>query len=152
MVQIGRRFFACCLLAMLACGGVAVAAPAELRITLHPFGRAPVTVVAEVARTPEERARGLMFRKHLPDGRGMWFIFPTDVQHAFWMKNVPIPLDILFIGADLRVVDIIPNAQPFSEALLVPKKPYRYVLEVPGGCVRRHRVILDDQAIIFYKK
>lgn len=124
--------------------GVSEAAPAEVRITLHPSGRAPVVVVAEIARTPDARARGLMFRRHLPDGRGMWFVFPADVQYAFWMKNVPIPLDILFVGADLRIVDIISNAQPFSEALLVPKNPYRYVLEVVGGFGARYLLQRGD--------
>ncbi|MBI2346086.1 MAG: DUF192 domain-containing protein [Deltaproteobacteria bacterium] len=104
-----------------------------MRLTLLPSGRPPITIVAEVAATDAERARGLMHRRHLPSGRGMWFVFPTDVKHPFWMKDTHVPLDLIFVGADRRVVDLIRNAVPLSERSLQPRVPYRYVLEVPAG-------------------
>lgn len=127
--------------------GVLYAGP-RAEVTLHPRGRAPVTVAVEVADTPTARARGLMYRRHLPRGEGMWFVFDTDVRHPFWMKNTYLSLDLIFVGADERVVDIIANAQPNSEASLMPRAPYRYVLEVPAGFARRHRIGFGDRVRI----
>lgn len=92
-----------------------------------------VTVRAEVALTPEEQAKGLMFRKKLPKNFGMWFIFSADTDHAFWMKNTYIPLDLIFVDSNLDIVSIYRDAKPLSETPINSSKTYRYVLEVNAG-------------------
>src|SRR5436309_239154 len=99
-----------------------------------------VEVSLEVAATPAERERGLMYRRSLAEGRGMLFVFDEDEDHAFWMKNTLIPLDMLFIARDGTVVGIHPNATPLSTANIGVGKPSRYVLEVPGGWAARHAI------------
>ncbi len=90
-------------------------------------------VTVELARTGSERERGLMFRQSLESGRGMLFIFPTSERLQFWMKNTYIPLDMIFIDADLKVVGIEENAEPLTLTARGPAVLARYVLEVPGG-------------------
>ena len=104
-----------------------------------------VEVALEVADTPETRTRGLMYRTDLSDGRGMLFVFDREEDHEFWMKNTFIPLDMLFIAADGRVVGVRPDATPFSTASIGVGRPSRFVLEVPGGWSARHGVAAGDQ-------
>lgn len=96
-------------------------------------------VRVEIVDTPQERAQGLMFRESVPEGTGMLFVFPEEVQVPFWMKDTPVSLDLLFIREG-QVVSIIENAAPYSEELLTPDSTYTTVLEVPGGYAARHNV------------
>lgn len=103
----------------------------------------------EEARTPDEQARGLMFRKHLDQKRGMIFVFPSDEYWSFWMKNTYIPLDLFWLDKDKRVVDIVENARPAHGENLPSFKPAarsRYVLETNAGFAARHKVRIGDQA------
>ena len=111
-------------------------APMEL-----PVDAAPLTFEAdgetvsfdiEIADTSERRARGLMFRTDLPDDRGMLFVFDQTQPVGFWMKNTPSPLDLVFIGEDGRVIDILPG-EPFSTASIAPDGTSRFVLELNRG-------------------
>ena len=106
---------------------------------------AAVEVSLEVAATPPERERGLMYRTSLAEGRGMLFVFDEDRNHSFWMKNTLIPLDMLFIARDGTVVGIHANATPLSTADIAVGKPSRYVLEVPGGWAARHGIAAGAQ-------
>ncbi|MBI3185251.1 MAG: DUF192 domain-containing protein [Myxococcales bacterium] len=90
-------------------------------------------IEVEVAATPASRTRGLMWRKSLPEGKGMLFVFPKEEDQGFWMKNTLIPLDMIFIGRDRRIVGIVRNAEPRSLKSRGVGKPSTYVLEVPGG-------------------
>jgi len=81
-----------------------------------PDGEVPVSV--EVVATPAKVEKGLMFREHLPPDDGMLFIMGTERDHAFWMKNTLISLDIIFIAKDLTVAGVGQNAVPRSEALI----------------------------------
>src|SRR5437667_4272540 len=101
---------------------------------------AAVEVSLEVAATPAERERGLMYRRSLAEGLGMLFVFDADGNQSFWMKNTLIPLDLLFIARDGTVVGIHANATPLSTANIAVGKPSRYVLEVPGGWAARHGI------------
>jgi uncharacterized protein len=99
-----------------------------------PAGRA-VTVRLEVAADPTTRARGLMGRRELPAGTGMVFLYPADVEEAFWMKDTLVPLSIAFVAADGRVVSVAEmtpcRADPCPS--YAPAGPYRYAVELAGG-------------------
>ena len=111
----------------------------------HPVSGLPViplTVAAangkhafrvEVARSEEEQARGLMFRTELGPDEGMIFPRePADVA-SFWMKNTPLPLDIIFIGTDHRILNIAANTTPYSLTPVGAVGLTGAVLEIPGG-------------------
>jgi len=99
-------------------------------------------VKAEIADTPLKQARGLMFRKLLPENEGMLFIFDNEDYHGFWMMNTSIHLDIIWINKDMEIVHIEKNVQPCGILCPVykPKEKAKYVLEVNAGFVERHRV------------
>ena len=112
-------------------------------------GAQGVTEVAlEIAATPESQQRGLMYRTSLADGHGMLFVFAEDRDHQFWMKNTLIPLDMLFIAADGRVVGIHREATPLSTAPVGVGAPSRYVLEVPGGYAARRGIRPGDRVTL----
>lgn len=90
------------------------------------------TVTAEVARTPDQRARGLMYRESLAPGTGMLFVFGDAQIRSFWMKDTFIPLDIAYIDADLRIVDI-KVMEPGSTESKTSALPAMFALEVPQG-------------------
>jgi uncharacterized membrane protein (UPF0127 family) len=90
-------------------------------------------VEVEVAATPESRTRGMMWRTELAAGKGMLFLFPTEEVQSFWMRNTLIPLDMIFINSQKRVVGIIERAEPRSLASRSVGVPSQFVLEVPGG-------------------
>jgi uncharacterized membrane protein (UPF0127 family) len=99
----------------------------------------------EVAATDATRTKGLMFRQALAEGDGMLFVFGESTDHGFWMKNTFIPLDMIFIGDDLRVVGVHARAVPQSTDAITVGAPSRYVLEVPGGWAERHGVARGTQ-------
>jgi len=89
--------------------------------------------MVEIADDEPERQRGLMFRPPLEDDRGMLFQFEAAGEQAFWMKNTPSSLDIVYIGADGRIVSIAHNATPHSEQPLPSYGAANGVLEVRAG-------------------
>jgi uncharacterized membrane protein (UPF0127 family) len=98
----------------------------------------------EMAVTPEETARGLMFRRELPDGHGMLFDFKTDQPVSFWMKNTYISLDMIFIRSDGRIARIAENTEPLSERNIPSGAPVRAVLEVIAGTARKLAIAPGD--------
>lgn len=99
--------------------------------------KGPTEVSVVIARTSEELQRGLMFVDKLEAGRGMLFLMPERKIQRFWMKNTYIPLDMIFIDEDLKVVGLVENAEPHSETSRFVEHPSRYVLEVRGGYARK---------------
>jgi len=91
-----------------------------------------IDLLVEVADTPEERARGLMFRESLPDDQGMLFVFEQEGQGSFWMKDTRVPLSIAFIEGEGDIVDIL-DMEPLSEELHTPAEPYLYAVEANQG-------------------
>ena len=87
----------------------------------------------EIADDATERAKGLMFREALAPNAGMLFIYPTEQDVSFWMKNTLIPLDMLFIAGDGHIMRIEKHATPLSEIAIPSGAPVKAVLEVNGG-------------------
>lgn len=105
-------------------------------------------VNVEVAADDELRAQGLMYRDHLRPGTGMLFLFAEDEEHAFWMKNTVIPLDMVWIDANQRVVAVKYNVPPCKVENCPSYPPgvlSRYVLEVAGGVAQQHGIKAGDQ-------
>lgn len=91
----------------------------------------------EVARTDEHRARGLMFRKFMPQDRGMLFDFKVEQPVMMWMRNTYIPLDMVFIARDGRVINIAENTEPLSERTIASAAPAFAVLELNAGVAQK---------------
>jgi uncharacterized membrane protein (UPF0127 family) len=87
----------------------------------------------EVVRTPAERERGLMDRRTMPQDRGMLFDFQTEQPVIFWMKDTYIPLDMIFVAQNGRVVGIKHDAKPMDETLIPSGAPALGVIELNGG-------------------
>jgi uncharacterized protein len=103
------------------------------------------TFAVEMALTPEEQAKGLMFRRELPEGRGMLFDFQREQSASFWMKNTYVSLDMIFIRADGRILRIAENTVPLSEALVPSGGPVRAVLEVVAGTAKKLGIAPGDR-------
>lgn len=110
-----------------------------------------VTLLVEVADTPESRAQGLMFRPRLDENAGMLFFFDAPGHWGFWMKNTLIPLSIAFIAEEWRLVDIKdmqvaadPERGPFG--IYESAKPFKYALEVNQGFFRRKGIKVGARA------
>ncbi len=99
----------------------------------------------ELAVTDEERAKGLMYRKQLPDGRGMLFDFQREQPVSMWMKNTFIPLDMIFIARDGRIVRIAENTEVQSERIISSGAPVIAVLEVIAGTARKYGIAPGDR-------
>lgn len=108
-----------------------------------------LTFQAEIADTPEEEQRGLMFRTSMGEKEGMIFLFPRPQQQRFWMKNTLIPLDMLFIKADRTILGIVENAEPKTETGRMVPGESQFVLELNGGTSAKLG-IKAGQTVSFY--
>jgi uncharacterized protein len=118
----------------------ASACQAQPQVTIATEGGRQLTFQVEVADTPAKRELGLQYRRDLAVDRGMIFLFPGESDHSFWMKNTPIPLDMIFISKDRKIVGIVEQAVPFStESRSVPG-PSQFVLEINGGLSKRYGI------------
>ena len=122
-----------------------VACGAEPRVVISTKGGKEIPVRVEVADTPGKRQLGLQYRRDLDDDQGMLFLFPRATVQAFWMKNTPIPLDMIFIGSDRRIVGIIRQTVPFSTEALSVSAPSQIVLEIKGGLAERDGIEVGNQ-------
>ncbi len=91
------------------------------------------TIDIEVADTDFKRAQGLMWRRSMAENQGMLFLFPNPEFQSFWMKNTYISLDIIYVGADRRIVSIAKNTTPFSEEGVPSEGLAQFVVEVNAG-------------------
>lgn len=105
----------------------------------------------EVADDPQERAKGLMYRKDLPDGHGMLFIYETPRPASFWMRNTLIPLDLIFFDETGTIRHIHPNARPLDETPIPgaapgdPNPKRLMVLEIAGGEAKRYGLAVGQK-------
>lgn len=107
----------------------------------------------ELAQTPEELTHGLMNRSSVPDNTGMLFDFGYERPIAMWMKDTPIPLDMLFMTNDGRIVKIAQRTVPQSLETIPSPGPVRAVLEVAGGTAERQNIHEGDRLVgAFFKQ
>ncbi|HTN72088.1 MAG TPA: DUF192 domain-containing protein, partial [Methylomirabilota bacterium] len=92
----------------------------------------------EIADTPAKRELGLQYRRELAADHGMIFLFPKESEQTFWMKNTPIPLDMIFINGQRKIVGIVEQATPFSLDSRSVNGASQYVLEINGGLSQRY--------------
>lgn len=119
---------------------------AQNTFVLPPSSRATVQVgnasfAVDIARTDEERKKGLSGRASLAAGTGMLFSFPQSGTHGFWMHAMQFPIDIIWIGADRTVVSVHSSVTPDTyPEIFYPKTPAQFVLEVPAGSAFREGI------------
>ena len=99
----------------------------------------------EVATTDQDKETGLMYRKELPDGKGMLFDFSPEQQISMWMKNTYISLDMIFIRADGRILRIAENTEPLSTRIISSGGLAKGVLEVIAGTAQKYGIAPGDQ-------
>lgn len=99
----------------------------------------------EVVSKDEDRARGLMFRRELPERHGMLFDFDSEENVSMWMRNTYIPLDMIFIKGDGKILRIAENTQPLSERIIPSGGPVRAVLEIAGGTSKKLGIAPGDR-------
>ena len=137
-------FLACVVFALFAFAGpnarAANSEPLEIvtRNGVHVFS-------VELAKTEEEKATGLMYRKELADGKGMLFDFSPEQEVSMWMKNTYISLDMIFIGADGRIIRIAENTEPMSTRIISSNGLARGVLEVSAGTAQKYGIRTGDR-------
>jgi len=125
------------------------AAPAARAASFQPLEIATKSGVqvfsVEMATTEEEKTQGLMYRKELPDGKGMLFDFSPEQQISMWMKNTYIPLDMIFIRADGRILRIAENTEPLSTKIISSGGLAKGVLEVIAGTAQKYGIQPGDR-------
>ncbi len=109
------------------------------------------TVRAEVANTPETRGQGLMFRDAVPDGTGMLFVFDREAQRSFWMQNTFVALDVAWIDANFRIVDI-QQMEPESTDIHDGARPAMFVLEVRQGWFAEKGIRVGDRCQLIFSQ
>lgn len=132
-------------LLMLALAGAAAQASDAplLAATIHSAAGKPIPLAFELATTPEQRARGLMHRQTLAPADGMAFFFAKPARQKFWMKNTPLPLDMLFVDASRRIV-YIGHGIPLSEEPVGPAGKVLAVFEIAGGRAAKEGIRVGD--------
>ena len=110
-----------------------------------------VKVNVELANTEEERRLGLSFRQYLGDYDGMLFVFGSDVSSPFWMKDMKMPLDIIFVDSNYFIVDIKEAQAPCTSTYcpnIYSSTAFRYVLEVNSGFVEKNGITKDGSLVL----
>jgi uncharacterized membrane protein (UPF0127 family) len=105
----------------------------------------PQRFVVELARSREQKQRGLMFRQDLAPDAGMLFVYASDGEIAMWMEDTLLPLDMIFFAADGRITKVAERTVPLSEATIGSDGPARGVLEVNGGTASRLGIKVGDR-------
>ena len=135
------------MLALLLAATVASPAPLPTPQTLPAVSvQAPLaTLRLQVARTAEQRERGLMYVRRLPAHAGMVFVFDDDETVSFWMKDTLVPLDMIFVAADGRVRTVYPNVAPAAslpdDQIPIETATAKYVVELAGGDAARDGIV-----------
>jgi len=99
----------------------------------------------EVASTPEQKARGLMYRRDFPAARAMLFIFPYEQRVMMWMANTPLPLDMIFANSSGQILYIYTDARPFSKSIISSIYPVSYVIETNAGQLKAKGIAVGQR-------
>ncbi len=148
-----RRFAARTIRALVLALGVAALSPCCTAADKPPVvvvhaAQGDQVVKVELALTREQQMQGLMYRTDLAEDAGMLFVFPEEQERTFWMRNTPLPLDIVYLKGDASILSIAANTTPYSENTIPSRGPARYVLEVRGGWAARHGVRSGDRVTL----
>jgi uncharacterized membrane protein (UPF0127 family) len=110
-------------------------------------------IYVDLAKTPEQQAKGLSIKNTLNENEGMLFIFDTPKEYSFWMKDMKFPIDIIWIGSDNKIVHIEKNLQPCTFFLICtsysPHANSKYVLEVPSNYTTKNNITIGDRVNFF---
>jgi uncharacterized membrane protein (UPF0127 family) len=117
----------------------------QTKMVISGHGGSPHDFTVELATTPEEQATGMMFRTSIPAGTGMFFDWGVPREVPMWMKNCPVPEDMIFIGADGTITHIAEDTVPESEAEISSGGPVRATLEVQGGLTAKLDIRVGDK-------
>ncbi len=112
------------------------------------FPKQNIKIEAQLAQTILQQTKGLMNVKNLPENQGMLFVFLDESKKSFWMKNTYIPLDLIFISGDKKIVEIKENFEPCQQKncpSYTSQKKAKYVLEVNGGFCQKHQIKEGDE-------
>jgi hypothetical protein len=140
-MRLPRSFLSLVFLAVL----TAVAAcEAQPKVAISTQAGREIVFQVEVANTPAKREMGLQYRRELASDRGMIFLFASEAPQAFWMKNTAIPLDMIFINSDRKIVGIVEQAVPFSLDSRSVGAPSQFVLEINGGSATKLGIQTGD--------
>jgi uncharacterized membrane protein (UPF0127 family) len=120
--------------------------PLEHGTVVFESPRGAWVIDVELARTPEQRARGLMWRRELQPDHGMLFLFEEERVQSFWMHNTLLSLDMIHLGQGREVVGVVARAEPHTDTARGVGKPARYVLEVGAGEAAAHALLPGAQA------
>lgn len=146
----------CAAIALVAVAGLACAGGPAAEQRFRDYPQATVVIESQggvhefrawVADTDARRQQGLMFVERLEAGRGMLFLFDTPQFAAFWMKDTPVSLDMLFIGPDARITNIGERTRPFSMEPVPSLRPVVAVLELAGGTAARLGIRPGDRVV-----
>jgi hypothetical protein len=139
------RFWVALATVLVLCAEAGGAGAAQIQ-TLEIVTKSGVQIfTVEMATTEAEKTTGLMYRKELPDGRGMLFDFSPEQSVSMWMKNTFISLDMIFIRADGRILRIAENTEPQSEEIISSGGLAKGVLEVIAGTARKYGIAPGDR-------
>lgn len=116
----------------------------EGEVTFWRDGKKLRKIDVEIAENQAERSKGLMYRPYIPDSVGMLFIFEQSAPQGFWMKNTSIPLDIIYVDENKKIVSIAKNTKPYSEESIPSLGNAQYVVEVNAGFSERNNIITGD--------
>jgi uncharacterized protein len=128
--------------------------PLSSEAQLQRFAKSQLTIVSatgphrfavEVAETPAQMEQGLMFRRQLAEDAGMLFDYKKPIMATMWMRNTLIPLDMLFVDAQGRIVNIHERAVPQTDDVIASAAPVRAVIELNGGTAARLGIVPGDK-------
>lgn len=141
-------FFVCALalFELISCSGRMYSLPVR-ELTLVSSSGKTAAVQAEIAKKEEERSRGFMKRKHIPEGTGMLFVFERDQGLSFWMKDTPHPLSIAYIDS-AGIIRGIYDMTPYSLSPVKSPRSVRYALEVPQGWYEKAGIKTGDRLLL----
>ncbi len=141
----GLRLAAVAILVALVGQGAAAASRLPLETVVIRTHGGPKTFRMEIASDQASRQLGLMHRAHLARDAGMLFDLGGEVMASFWMKDTPLPLDMLFVRSDGSISTIAADAVPYSTAEIFAAEPVRAVIEINGGLARTLGIAPGDR-------